>query len=113
MQDNITLLVIGCLALYGMWWGFGKMTGLWGGEDNGGGRTMGMQGKIALGIAGLVGLMWLSAPGTDQVMYGTFEAARVNLIRGVQPLITLVTELAAFAGILYVVYLVVRRNRRP
>lgn len=110
MQDQITMLVLLAMGLGGMWWGFGKLTGLWGEQKKEGGMTA--QKFIAISVISVIGLMWLSAPGSDQVMAGTFEAARVNFILGIQPLIRFATELGAAAGIIYVIYLVVRRRLR-
>lgn len=108
MQDQITVLLILAAALGLAWWGFGRLTGLWGEGKKEGGMTV--QKFIAFAVIGIVGLLWLSAPGSDQVMAGTFEAARVNLILGIQPLIRLLTELGMAAAIIYVIYLIVRRR---
>lgn len=114
MQDQITLLVMLVLGLWAVWWGFGKLTGFGGGTAMKHENGTGSFGRVVTIIfVGLFGLMWLSNPGSQEIMAGTIAAAWANFVNGVVvPVATILGQIGLVVAIGYVMYLVIRHRRR-
>jgi hypothetical protein len=103
----VLLAVAGFAAFagLGMLWGAGKDEG----KEKGGMNI----GKIAfLIVFGLAIAMWLAAPGTDQQLAGVTNAIWGNIVRGLQPLVSIAFQIALAAGVVYLLVLFIRRHRR-
>lgn len=103
MGDTIaTFMVLGG-ALFLGFKGLGILTGFGAntGEDRG---NVTARRVVTIIVVGAFALLWLSTPGADQQMAGTFNMAWGNLVRGVQPLVSAGAQLGAVALVVYVIW---------
>ncbi|MGE3279578.1 MAG: hypothetical protein AB7H90_05330 [Alphaproteobacteria bacterium] len=108
MADTIATFIILGGALFLGFKGLGMLTGF--GADSGEDRgTVKARRVITVAVVGAFALLWLSTPGADQQMAGTFNMAWGNLVRGVQPLVSAAAQIGAVALVVYVIWRIWRR----